>query len=182
MSASNLIVKTEKAYFIFEFEVNKTAEEAQTRIEKYRSTFSYRERDVFCVGINFQRVNAERIVCNWIVNLYSENDVLKKAFSREELVYSINQPRVVTVKREPVHNYYDIYEELGSGGFAMVYKCVEKRTGKIWAAKFITLKMEGVEDYVREEIDVMNQLHHPRLLSLHDAFEYNNQIVLIVEL
>lgn len=38
------------------------------------------------------------------------------------------------------------------------------------------------KELIRREIDIMNQLHHPKLINLHDAFEDDDEMVLIYEL
>lgn len=35
---------------------------------------------------------------------------------------------------------------------------------------------------IKREIDIMNQLHHPKLIRLHDAFEEDDEMILIYEL
>lgn len=35
---------------------------------------------------------------------------------------------------------------------------------------------------IRKEIDIMNHLHHCKLINLHDAFEDEDEMVLIFEL
>jgi hypothetical protein len=186
-SHTSIVVETDKAYSIFEFAMNDeaTADEALAHTDQHKVTLFHRVRDVFCVGVNFRYDDAaapHQFVCNWIADLYSESGLLRQSLSGEEMAYLHRQQ--VNIKREPVRDTYTIMEELGNGSFATVRKCIEKKTGKTFAAKFISVSRndEKRRDYVREEIDVMNRLHHPKLISLHDAFENEDQIVLIVEL
>ncbi|RUS90387.1 hypothetical protein EGW08_001882, partial [Elysia chlorotica] len=76
---------------------------------------------------------------------------------------------------------YIICEELGRGAFGVVYRAVERATGKNWAAKFIHCRPQD-KDNIRHEIDVMNSLHHPKLLQLHEAFDQRGEMVMILEL
>lgn len=63
----------------------------------------------------------------------------------------------------------------------MVYRVVERATGKNYAAKFI--RCSALEKgMIKQEIDIMNDLHHPKLLQLHEAFEQPGEMVLILEL
>jgi len=39
-----------------------------------------------------------------------------------------------------------------------------------------------LQDMALNEMQVMNQLSHPNILQLYDAFEVKNQVVLILEL
>ena len=55
-------------------------------------------------------------------------------------------------------------------------------SGLIFAAKFIPVSHSLEKELIRREIDIMNQLHHPKLINLHDAFEDDDEMVLIYEL
>ncbi|XKL66402.1 hypothetical protein PGB90_009822 [Kerria lacca] len=96
-------------------------------------------------------------------------------------IYSKYVPQPVDIKRESVYDYYDILEEIGTGAFGVVHRCREKKTGNIFAAKFIPVSQNIERDLIRKEIDIMNQLHHPKLINLHDAFEDEDEMVLIFE-
>ncbi|XP_021346443.1 twitchin-like isoform X8 [Mizuhopecten yessoensis] len=90
-------------------------------------------------------------------------------------------PQPVTVKQDNIYDYYDILEELGSGAFGVVHRCVEKKTGRVFVAKFINTPYPLDKATVRNEINVMNQTHHPKLLTLHDAFEDKYEMILVLE-
>ncbi|XP_013419371.1 titin homolog isoform X2 [Lingula anatina] len=80
-----------------------------------------------------------------------------------------------------VHSKYIILEELGRGAFGVVHRAIERATGKTWAAKFIRCPTKAAKNAVKREIDVMNNLHHPRLLQLHEAFDMPDMMVMILE-
>ncbi len=61
-----------------------------------------------------------------------------------------------------------------------MYKCAEKSSGRTFAAKFVKLK-PSVRDETKQEVAVMNELHHPKLLQLWDAFESPREMVLVLE-
>ena len=67
----------------------------------------------------------------------------------------------------------------------MVKKVIERSSHKKFAAKYIKLSSSGSgssrEDIMRE-INIMNQLHHQRLVGLMDAFDVSGKIVMIMEL
>ena len=69
-----------------------------------------------------------------------------------------------------------------SGAFGVVHRCVEKATGRVFVAKFINAPYPLDKHTVKNEISVMNNLHHPKLLNLKDAFEDKHEMVLILEL
>ncbi|XP_071120619.1 twitchin-like isoform X18 [Mytilus edulis] len=90
-------------------------------------------------------------------------------------------PQPVSVRDANVSDYYEILEELGSGAFGVVHRCVEKATGRVFVAKFINTPYPLDKFAVKNEINVMNQCHHPKLLQLKDAFEDKYEMCLIFE-
>ena len=96
-------------------------------------------------------------------------------------IYSKYVPQPVDIKTTSVYDYYDILEEIGTGAFGVVHRCRERKSGQIFAAKFIPVSHAMEKDLIRKEIDIMNQLHHPKLINLHDAFEDDDEMVLIYE-
>lgn len=59
---------------------------------------------------------------------------------------------------------------------------MEKSTGRIFVAKFVDISTPAERQAIRNEISVMNQLHHKKLIRLHDAFEDRNEMCMIMEL
>nr|KAG5714809.1 hypothetical protein BaRGS_000297 [Batillaria attramentaria] len=97
---------------------------------------------------------------------------------RDELPF---EPRQVDIKTgNKFEDHYELLQEVGKGKFGNVYKCREKATDKYWAAKVVKCR-EKEKDNLRLEVKVMNQLAHPKLLMLWDAFEEPRKMVLIME-
>lgn len=86
-------------------------------------------------------------------------------------IYQKFMPKVVDVGAGSVYSRYDILEEIGSGAFGVVHRCRERATGHIYAAKFIPVGNAMEKQLLMKEIDIMNQLHHNKLINLHDAFD-----------
>lgn len=97
-------------------------------------------------------------------------------------IYSKFVPQPVEISQRSVYDKYDILEEIGTGAYGVVHRCRERNTGNIFAAKFIPVSHNVEKDLIRREIDIMNQLHHQKLINLHDAFEDDDEMVLILEL
>ncbi|XP_043200179.1 titin homolog isoform X2 [Amphibalanus amphitrite] len=76
---------------------------------------------------------------------------------------------------------YDVQEELGKGRFGMVHKVVERSTGNRFAAKFIKCIKLADRAKVGEEIAIMNQLDHPKLLQLAAAIDHGRQMIMLLE-
>ncbi|XP_061743720.1 death-associated protein kinase 2a [Nerophis ophidion] len=91
-------------------------------------------------------------------------------------------------KQNKVEDFYEIGEELGSGQFAIVKQCREKRTGQEFAAKFIKKRQSiassrGVRlEEIEREVQILQQTQHPNIVTLHDVYENRTDVVLILEL
>ncbi|XP_065089533.1 twitchin isoform X14 [Ochlerotatus camptorhynchus] len=96
-------------------------------------------------------------------------------------IYSKYHPKPVEISNKSVYDLYEILEEIGTGAFGVVHRCRERKTGNVFAAKFIPVSQNSERALIRKEIDIMNQLHHRKLIHLHDAFEDDDEFVLIYE-
>ena len=67
------------------------------------------------------------------------------------------------------------------GRFSVVKKCVEKTTGKEYAAKLVKKRMISKED-IEDEIFILRRLKHPHLSCFVEAFDTPKNFVLIIEL
>ncbi|XP_058263502.1 death-associated protein kinase 2 isoform X1 [Hemibagrus wyckioides] len=91
-------------------------------------------------------------------------------------------------KQQKVEDFYEVGEELGSGQFAIVKRCKEKSTGLEYAAKFIKKRQSrasrrGVRrEEIEREVNILQHLQHPNIISLHDIYENRTDVVLILEL
>lgn len=79
-------------------------------------------------------------------------------------------------------------EELGSGQFAIVRKCKEKSTSIEYAAKFIKKRRlsssrRGVSrEEIEREVNILREIQHSNIITLHDIFENKTDVILILEL
>uniref|UniRef100_A0A672K9V5 non-specific serine/threonine protein kinase n=1 Tax=Sinocyclocheilus grahami TaxID=75366 RepID=A0A672K9V5_SINGR len=91
-------------------------------------------------------------------------------------------------RQEDVELYYEMEEELGSGQFAIVRKCKEKSTGTEYAAKFIKKRRlsssrRGVSrKEIEREVNILREIQHSNIITLHDIFENKTDVILILEL
>uniref|UniRef100_A0A8C1L5K1 non-specific serine/threonine protein kinase n=2 Tax=Cyprinus carpio TaxID=7962 RepID=A0A8C1L5K1_CYPCA len=91
-------------------------------------------------------------------------------------------------RQENVELYYEMGEELGSGQFAIVRKCKEKSTGTEYAAKFIKKRRlsssrRGVSrEEIEREVNILREIQHSNIITLHDIFENKTDVILILEL
>ncbi|XP_025836878.1 phosphorylase b kinase gamma catalytic chain, skeletal muscle/heart isoform-like isoform X2 [Agrilus planipennis] len=80
---------------------------------------------------------------------------------------------------------YEPKEILGKGISCTVRRCIEKETGKEFAAKIIDLSTDpdSGEQAVRQEIFILRHVAgHPYIIELQDVFESNTFIFLVFEL
>ncbi|XP_061776803.1 death-associated protein kinase 3 [Nerophis ophidion] len=91
-------------------------------------------------------------------------------------------------RQEDVELHYEMGEELGSGQFAIVRKCKEKSSGVGYAAKFIKKRRlsssrRGVSrEEIEREVNILREIQHSNIITLHDIFENKTDVILILEL
>ncbi|CAM4590153.1 hypothetical protein PO909_031204 [Leuciscus waleckii] len=91
-------------------------------------------------------------------------------------------------RQEDVELCYEMGEELGSGQFAIVRKCKEKSSGTEYAAKFIKKRRlsssrRGVSrEEIEREVNILREIQHSNIITLHDIFENKTDVILILEL
>lgn len=90
-------------------------------------------------------------------------------------------------QQTPFEDDYDVGDEIGSGKFAIVKKCVKKNTNTEYAAKFIRKRRGGgrrgakMED-IRKEVDILHQIDHPHIIHLYEVYETRLEVILVLEL
>lgn len=72
-------------------------------------------------------------------------------------------------------------EELGKGRYGVVHKVIDQESGQKLAGKFIRVIKMADKEKVKEEIEIMSSLRHPKLLQLAAAFENPREIVMVME-
>ncbi|KAM9850877.1 serine/threonine-protein kinase 17B isoform 2-T2 [Aulostomus maculatus] len=88
------------------------------------------------------------------------------------------------ITMEPMDAVYEITGELGRGKFAVVKRCVEKATGKVFAAKFLRKRRRGRDcraEVIHEMAVLETACNNPRVVNLHAAYETDHDIVLLLE-
>ncbi|XP_063782619.1 death-associated protein kinase 2 isoform X1 [Pseudophryne corroboree] len=91
-------------------------------------------------------------------------------------------------KQQKVEDLYVIADELGSGQFAIVKRCREKKTGVDYAAKFIkkrqsrTSRRGVTREEIEREVNILRDIQHPNIITLQDVYENKTDVVLILEL
>ncbi|MEQ2285635.1 Death-associated protein kinase 1, partial [Ameca splendens] len=77
---------------------------------------------------------------------------------------------------------------INSGQFAVVRRCRHRRTGVEYAAKFIKKRRNkssrrGVSrEDIEREVNILKEIQHPNIITLHEVFESKPEVILILEL
>ncbi|KAL0112247.1 hypothetical protein PUN28_011952 [Cardiocondyla obscurior] len=87
----------------------------------------------------------------------------------------------VKPRDKPFDDLYDLGDELGRGTQGVTYHAVERSTGRNYASKIMHGRGD-LKPFMYNEMEAMNNLHHRKLLRLHDAFETNDSVTLVMEL
>ncbi|KAK0180904.1 hypothetical protein PV327_003237 [Microctonus hyperodae] len=87
----------------------------------------------------------------------------------------------VRTKTKPFDDFYDLGDELGRGTQGISYHAVERATGRNYAAKVMHGRGE-LRPIMLNEMNAMNHLNHRKLLRLHDAYETDESLTLVIEL
>eukprot|EP01087_Luapelamoeba_hula_P012824 TRINITY_DN361_c0_g1_i1.p1 TRINITY_DN361_c0_g1~~TRINITY_DN361_c0_g1_i1.p1 ORF type:complete len:351 (-),score=82.96 TRINITY_DN361_c0_g1_i1:244-1296(-) len=85
---------------------------------------------------------------------------------------------------EPLEDYYALGDEIGKGGFSIVYSATRKKDKEEFAVKCIKKEMVEGEDIklLRREVQIMKRLDHPNILKLYEVYEDDVQFFLVMEL
>ncbi|XP_054624628.1 myosin light chain kinase, smooth muscle-like isoform X2 [Dunckerocampus dactyliophorus] len=92
-----------------------------------------------------------------------------------------SHPVVVTDTKHKVKDHYDVHEKLGVGKFGQVFRLSHKETGQVCAGKFYRAKSSKERLAAHREIDLMNCLHHPKLVQCLAAYESRYELVMVME-
>ncbi|XP_051174967.1 death-associated protein kinase 1-like isoform X1 [Leptopilina boulardi] len=92
---------------------------------------------------------------------------------------------LMEVHHEPIEKNYELLEEIGKGQFAVVRKCVEIKSGAVYAAKIMRKRRvaRGVATAdIAREAGLLARLRHPNIVSLHKVIDTGKTVVLLLEL
>lgn len=85
------------------------------------------------------------------------------------------------------HSKYQILQRLGRGHFASVFVCIEKSSGKRWAAKRFHRPPgwrydKSKEDALEQEIAILASISHPNMICFKEVFQDEDAVHIVVEL
>ncbi|KAJ8414380.1 hypothetical protein AAFF_G00052500 [Aldrovandia affinis] len=80
-----------------------------------------------------------------------------------------------------VRDHYNVLEKLGVGKFGQVFRLTHKETGRVCAGKFYKVRASKDKVAARKEMELMNHLHHPKLVQCLAAYDCRSEIVMVME-
>ncbi|XP_072230284.1 myosin light chain kinase, smooth muscle-like [Leuresthes tenuis] len=83
--------------------------------------------------------------------------------------------------KHKIKDHYDVHEKLGYGKFGEVYRLTNKETGQVCAGKFYRARTSKDKSEARKEIQLMNKLHHPKLVQCLAAYDTRSEMVMVME-
>lgn len=84
--------------------------------------------------------------------------------------------------KENMLEQYEFLELLGEGSFAKVFKCIEKQTKRVFAAKELEFNDDSNNKaQIKHEIEILQGLRHENIVSLHTSFSVESSFYLIME-
>ncbi|XP_022529662.2 myosin light chain kinase, smooth muscle isoform X1 [Astyanax mexicanus] len=114
-----------------------------------------------------------------------ESDCIKMKTAgdpQEEIVEPVSYVvDAVTDTTHTVKDHYNVHEKLGVGKFGQVFRLTHKDTGKVCAGKFYRAILSKDKEAARKEIELLKQLHHPKLVQCLGAYDSRSEIALIME-
>ncbi|XP_070410268.1 obscurin isoform X2 [Nothobranchius furzeri] len=99
----------------------------------------------------------------------------------EEGPLETEEKEVELGRRRKLFSVYDVHEEIGRGTFGVVKRVIHRRTGEVFAAKFLPLR-SSTRTRAFQERDLLSRLAHPRVACLLDFFLTRRTLVLITEI
>ncbi|KAM4624173.1 myosin light chain kinase, smooth muscle-like [Polymixia lowei] len=111
----------------------------------------------------------------------AESDSVKMAGAGKRKEEPQSYAPVVVDTTHKVKDHYNMHEKLGVGKFGQVFRLSHKETGQVCAGKFYRARSSKEKTAARREIELMNCLHHPKLVQCLAAYDTRSEIVMIME-
>uniref|UniRef100_A0A672ZP45 Myosin light chain kinase, smooth muscle-like n=1 Tax=Sphaeramia orbicularis TaxID=375764 RepID=A0A672ZP45_9TELE len=83
--------------------------------------------------------------------------------------------------KNKVKDHYNKHEKLGVGKFGQVFRLSHKETGQVCAGKFYRARTSKERSAALKEIEIMNSLHHPKLVQCLAAYAARSETVMVME-
>ncbi|XP_059145488.1 muscle M-line assembly protein unc-89-like isoform X2 [Physella acuta] len=112
----------------------------------------------------------------------AENPTTKVFCTARLIVDGDIPPSCVFYKKTSIEDDYYILEEIGRGQSSIVRRVIEKSSGNEFAAKFTFVRKDTNKEFFRHELDNLLRMSSKYIEKLHDAYETQRQLILVLEL
>ena len=89
---------------------------------------------------------------------------------------------VTQLDQEEFRKRYEIREMIGQGSYSQVHLTRCRSSGKCYACKIINKRCVMDKERLREEIRIVSTIQHSNIISVHETFETEDEILLLLEL
>lgn len=111
----------------------------------------------------------------------SESKCVKMANTKEKKDEPDSYVTVTIDTKNKVTDHYSVHEKLGVGKFGQVFRLCHKETGQVCAGKFYRARSSKERAAARKEIELMDLLHHPKLVQCLGAYDSHPEMVMVLE-
>ncbi|KAI8071382.1 kinase-like domain-containing protein [Gongronella butleri] len=85
--------------------------------------------------------------------------------------------------KDLLRQYRVTKKTLGVGSFAIVKECLHRHSGQAYALKIIKKSaIAGRENMLDVELDILKQVKHPNIVSMHDLYETDEAVYIVTDL
>ncbi|KAG9474385.1 hypothetical protein GDO78_004600 [Eleutherodactylus coqui] len=167
----------------YSIEVKQVGQDSWRLLTDTCTSTSYHVKEGLVPGEQYQfRVRAANAY--GVSEAAAESDAVIMASTRDEdpdFEEPVEYTEVSLNSKDRVDDLYVKLEKLGMGKFGQVYKLQEKASGKICAGKYSKARLQKDIANARAEVELMNKLHHPRLVHCVAAFQEPGWVILVLE-
>ncbi|KAM9336873.1 myosin light chain kinase, smooth muscle-like isoform 2-T2 [Symphorus nematophorus] len=110
-----------------------------------------------------------------------ESECVMMATAKEKKEEPESYVTVTIDTKHKVKDHYSVHEQLGVGKFGQVFRLSHKETSQEFAGKFYRARTSKEREAARKEIELMNCLHHPKLVQCLAAYDTRSEMVMVME-
>ena len=130
-----------------------------------------------------KKISINKLIYYPIKIIYKNNFVRYLLFEEKEPQIEFGKRLKINIKNNNFEDNYEATEKIGEGHFAVVKKCIEKKSGKEYAVKMIIKqKLTKIDlELILQEKYYMKLIKHPNIVSLIEDFEDEKYIYLVMD-
>ncbi|XP_041830846.1 myosin light chain kinase, smooth muscle-like isoform X2 [Melanotaenia boesemani] len=110
-----------------------------------------------------------------------ESELVKMASGKEKKEEPESYSIVTIDTKHKIRDHYDVLQKLGYGKFGEVFRLIHKERGQVCAGKFYRARTSKDKLAARKEIQLMNKLHHPKIVQCLAAYDTRSEMVMVME-